>query len=475
MFRSSGFFLAGDHFLPCGTVYHGHCIRVAEPFTTRLYNKNSTQGLQFPTSLTGFPFICELCTVRAHLGREIDSLHVTDLRLLALERIRLIDMAHGWAEGTLLQYSNRLRQHITFRSDYDLMDLPVPGLLHPPVDENIILFWHMELYLVTKNPRAKDATPKFNTARQFRSAYSAYSSWVTALCQPKNTYKDKEKRLLTLPTVGPSDTLSATMISHGLGVRLGTHTKQSMALHQRHVHRNQDLRLEALLNSGSSPLNHYRLIAAQCVELIGWLGWLRSNECFSLQRKHIEIVHPDLHDLYNLPPSVGVVILTLLDPTKTNQTSSADVVLAYQTSSGLKPGEWFTLLFHYMDKLGYTSPNCFLFRHEDGTRWSSHFFRHTYLFPYLEMQREAGDVYLQIVDGTEKNTFADKFYSFHTYRIGAGNHCNRKREGCLRKADPYEKQLQGRWRIKNRGIEAIDIHYQQPTIEDMVWLTLCCF
>lgn len=416
-----------------------------------------------------------MCTVRVHLFREIDPLNSSDLHLLALERSRIIDMAHGWAHDTLKTYINLLHRHSKFRSSFGLPELPAPTLKHPPYDENIILFWHMEHYTCTTSTRAKTDKPKFNSARAFRSAYSAYSSWCAALCQPHNTFKDRELRLVTLPVVGASDTISATMIAHGMAVRLGTHTTSSMALYQRHIHRNQELRNQALTNHGLTPLSCYNLIAANCVELLGWLAWLRGTETFSLRRCDLELITPTLHMLHNLPPGVGCLLFTLLPSTKSSQTDFVDVVIAYDTCSGLRPGFWFRSLLQIMDILGWTDTQSYLFRNEKGTQWTSSFFRINYLYPYLSIQRDEGDPHFQTITDTPENCFSSKFYSFHTYRISGNTHCNRKRPGCRRKATIEEKNLHGRWRIKYRGLEAMPLHYQQPSVEDLLQMTLHCF
>ena len=140
----------------------------------------------------------------------------------------------------------------------------------------------MEEYTCTLSKKSKDNTPQFNSARAFCSAFSAYSALCAALCKPQNTFKDRDLRPLTLPVVGASDTISATMVAHGMAVRLGTHSQSSMALFQRHIHQNQDLRLKYLSNQGLTPIECYGLIAANCVELLGFLGWLQGTEVFSL-------------------------------------------------------------------------------------------------------------------------------------------------------------------------------------------------
>ena len=90
-------------------MYHARCIRVGPPFRSRHFGKG-TLGLQFPPCATSLPFICELCTVRAHLGRELDPLKSTDHTLLILERMRMIDAAHAWAPRTLENACRSLRK-----------------------------------------------------------------------------------------------------------------------------------------------------------------------------------------------------------------------------------------------------------------------------------------------------------------------------------------------------------------------------
>ena len=63
----------------------------------------------------------------------------------------------------------------------------------------------------------------------------------------------------------------------------------------------------------------------------------------------------------------------------------------------------------------------------------------------------------------------------HSYRRGADTHCSRKRDGCLHKANRNEATNHGRWRVKNQGGESMPTHYQEPSIEDRVYLTLMCF
>jgi hypothetical protein len=90
-FCSVGFTVHNIIYPPCNVRYHLQCIRAGPPFTSR---HADSQGLSFP-SWSELPiFICEWCTVQAHLrGKCTPKAHLTVL--LMLERMRLIDMAHS--------------------------------------------------------------------------------------------------------------------------------------------------------------------------------------------------------------------------------------------------------------------------------------------------------------------------------------------------------------------------------------------
>lgn len=58
-------------------------------------------------------FICEACTVRAHLGTKLEKSggHLT---LLMLERMRMIDQANAWSSSTHENYQGGLCHLLRF-------------------------------------------------------------------------------------------------------------------------------------------------------------------------------------------------------------------------------------------------------------------------------------------------------------------------------------------------------------------------
>ena len=434
--------------------------------------------MQYPPCATNLPFICELCTTRAHIRREVDPHCPTDITLLMLERMRMIDVAHAWSTSTLRASCYTITNINKFFTSHNLPtlhdQLRLPSLRHPPLDISIPLFWSMEHYTTFPSNKSKGIAPSWNSGRAQRSAVSLYSSWVAAVCFPSKTYKDASNRLLSAPTVSPSDNILARMTAGGMSARLGTETKPSQALTAAHIQWNQRERTNYLSKTRALPVI-YCLVAAQCAELIAWLGWLRASELFHLRTQDVEMVPPEEGAKYGLPPNVGAILLRLLPSTKSSRTKSVDVIIAWRTASGLSPGHWLTLLFKVHRLLQWNSPNCFLFRHPNNTPWSSQFFRSNHLHPLLHLQQLQGDITLRHINPNSQDNISKLFYGMHSYRRGGQSHCTKKRQGCKRAALPHEQVEHGRWRTRNTGKEDVATHYTELSVEDRVYLTLLCF
>jgi hypothetical protein len=92
-FAITGFTLDGIRFVPCGSTYHMGCIRVGEPFCSRL---PAGRGLVYPRTRIAPPFICKTCTVRAQLGSELRKSE-QHLGLLMLKQMQIVDQANAWS------------------------------------------------------------------------------------------------------------------------------------------------------------------------------------------------------------------------------------------------------------------------------------------------------------------------------------------------------------------------------------------
>jgi hypothetical protein len=119
------------------------CYRAGFPFKTRLL---ANGGLNIPSGIHEWPhFICEACTVRSVVDREL-SWSAQDTALLMFERVRTLDMLHKWAPGTHRTYHSKIRVFRGFERDLGVLVLPLTPLLRPPNGPSIPLMWAQERY-----------------------------------------------------------------------------------------------------------------------------------------------------------------------------------------------------------------------------------------------------------------------------------------------------------------------------------------
>jgi len=117
-----------------------------------------------------------------------------------------------------------------------------------------------------------------------------------------------------------------------------------------------------------------------------------------------------------------------------------------------------------------------IFCHPNGEKWSSKFFRTTFLYPSLHRQRRGGDKLLLPFDGSPANRLEDRFWSLHCFRRGGRSHVSRGGNfghARLRKATKDEVYEHARWRLR-RSAERIDVIYREWTPLDRIKITLNC-
>jgi len=113
-----------DTFKRCNTVYPSRCFRVGPPFISQRANQ---QGLHFPTNISDWPnFICKACTVCQILQLELHG--PEDISLLALERMRILDIVSSWAKSTHGSYQTQLRSICRFERHHDFIFLQATKL-----------------------------------------------------------------------------------------------------------------------------------------------------------------------------------------------------------------------------------------------------------------------------------------------------------------------------------------------------------
>ena len=201
----------------------------------------------------------------------------------------MIDAAHAWAQRTLQNACSTIRRMHTFFSSVCLpsthQQLHLSPLPHPPLN-----IWGMEYHTSTSSSHSQGLTPTWNTSRAQRSALSLYSAWTAAFCFSQDHYTDNNNKVLSAPSISLSNNILSRFTASGIGSRLGTDSRPSQALTYLHITWNQNYRSN-LLRSCTS-LHAYNLVAAQCVELIAWFGWLRVSELFDLKMEDVELILP---------------------------------------------------------------------------------------------------------------------------------------------------------------------------------------
>ena len=166
------------------------------------------------------------------------------------------------------------------------------------------------------------------------------------------------------------------------------------------------------------------------------------------------------------------VDLTLLPATKASRTKTTDLAIAYTCASGLSLGKWFVRArTTRRPTVPRTAP---IFRTHDGCVWTSHYFRHTFLYPHLHRLRLAGDPALRPYDGSSPdNTIEAKFWSLHSYRRGGRTSVSRRHPGTVRKATPDEVNEHGRWAKKRESLDMPTLYAEWTLVQRLAITQLC--
>ena len=469
----TGFAYRGRSFRPCLTRYHLGCIRVGEPFQTRL---RKGQGLSYPSLKHLPPLVCEACTVRVQIGRELVH-SPADRSLMALERIRMIDVAHHLAPSTWNTYGTAFNRFNKFEARYPGVSIRRPPPMDHPDDSPAIAAEWCQQEHTLQTPKGNHANSgdrvSYDTSRQSRSALSAWYKMAFAIAYPQRaTTIDRGNKVALVDQCIPSSELSYTLMSAGMSKRLGGGSTPPAALTQKQVLWG-DMRCRLLYAACSNDVQRLEYLTAGAANCADWLSWLRSNELFSLDWEDVFVVQPADGPRLGLEPGQGCIGLQLLPETKTCRTSRADQYISYNSSSGLSLGGWLDDLRDlHQTMFGATAGP--IFRRVDGTRWTGPYFLNEFLHPWLSEQQRAGDPYLEgFVDSNGICTLKTRFYSMGSYRRGGRSHVQRKRPGCVRRATPAEIYEHGRWSRKS-GSETAIIHYHEMSIADKLDLTMLC-
>jgi hypothetical protein len=276
---------------------------------------------------------------------------------------------------------------------------------------------------------------------------------------------DAKSRPVVVQGCLPADDLGHSHFTSGMKRRIGEHSQRSAALLERHVKWIGDL-VENQFRQAFTPEQRKTACRIAITNLLGWLGWLRAMETFSLQWKDVFSVEPRLGPTVGLPENQGMVLLKLLAQTKSQQAMTADVVLACSAASGFSLGKWLDRLLLEVQDKGALSAD-FILSQETGRH------RHTFLCPFLETQKRLGDACLQTFDGSPGDSILERFWSFYCCRRGARTHVSRSCSANVRGATKAEIMEHARWRT-SRGSMDVPAACLEWSFEDRIVLTPLC-
>lgn len=435
------------------------------PFASR-----DEDGLRYPSSLAGIiPFVCESCTVRANFQRELNPFSKTDRWLLRLERMRMIDVVSALSTGSLQTYSTQFRTFQRYRSQYGLPDYFDFLPSSPSCGEHIHISYCLLEESVRRSTPSRNFSKAFNSLKSFHTAIGGLHVTAVSLFSGNTTYRQNNLLHSSL-SLQPTGNIASSRWMRGFQIRHGVDTKQCGTLLHRHVVALQAYRLSMLKNRSLSVADRYSLVAAQCIDFAGYLGWLRANECFSLRVSDIELIEPRDGARFELDSGDGFVGLRLLPKTKTSRSLQVDVVLSWVTKGRLNPGYWFKKLLELLSQMGYGTHNLLFFSPQTGKQLTFRSYFDSWLGPFILRLCNQGDQFLlrQLEeDMSGENTVASVFFSFHIWRRSADTHVCTERHGYK---NPSRSSINGhgRWRLENTQARSnsesmIDRYNARPT------------
>jgi hypothetical protein len=337
-------------------------------------------------------------------GTDASILHLRALLGPSSSRARIIPTTcrsgsrHGGASSSSRLHGGLVDQYVekiwsvpkvssTVRNAFRRPDFGDPTLIRPPISPAYTLNWAQQLYAL-RTTRSRDGEfnrIRFATVRQIRSAASWYFTHAMSMQRPGQVMRDRFRRGMVMPVVSPTDEALTTLTASGMARRLGTEVKKSWALSHVHI-AYIDAHLNNLYETALDDDSRHELACAGAINLLAYLGWLRSMETFAAASDSVTLVYPLDGPTRGLSPNIGAIELRLLAATKSDQMMTADVIIAWTSLSGLSLDTWMSRLANFDSTL----PDR-LFSTNKNPVWTSQHFRQNYAYPILELQRASGE------------------------------------------------------------------------------------
>jgi hypothetical protein len=157
--------------------------------------------------------------------------------------------------------------------------------------------------------------------------------------------------------------------------------------------------------------DRHEIACASSANLMAYLGWLRSGDLFCGDRKDLTLTQPEEGPTQSLPPGIGAVEYNLSEETNSDPCRTTDVIMTWETLSGLSVEKWLEKLVTFEPHDGTS-----LFSTQTQPVWTSRYFREEYTWPLLEQMRRKGGPTLKCFSAKANNGIKDKIYSLHSWR-----------------------------------------------------------
>jgi hypothetical protein len=172
--------------------------------------------------------------------------------------------------------------------------------------------WAQQQYALqtpTTNHTQSEERIWFGTTQALRSAASQFYLWDRQIAHPERTLRDPASRKVYLvDSVSPTNALGYGLMAAGMARRMGDQSKPPITLTLRQVFWVMQY-LDAQWVTSRSRDKRRELAAAAVTHLFGWLGWLRSQELFSLTWGDIKVTGPADGPRIGLAPGIGAIEL----------------------------------------------------------------------------------------------------------------------------------------------------------------------
>jgi hypothetical protein len=197
-------------------------------------------------------------------------------------------------------------------------------------------------------------------------------------------------------------------------------------------------------------------------------------ETFATASDSVTLVDPLDGPTRRLSPNIGAIELRLLAATKSDQTMTADVIIAWTSLSGLSLGTWMSRLANFDSTL----PDR-LFSTNKNPVWTSQHFRQNFAYPILELQRASREPTLKAFSDRPGHHLMDKVYSMHSWRRAGRSRVSRTprhnepNPKGTRMATQTEVYEHGRWQV-SASSENMPRRYNLWDLMDRIGITLFC-